>query len=170
MPFASVVTLTVRICYGPAMPTIKVRGGDKLRRVLKDAKAAQRSQVKRLAVGFFETARYPDGTPVAAVAAWNEYGTKRIPERPFFRQALDAAVRPVSRLIENAIDPKELVVDKILAGRIGETVKGEIEQRIVDLREPANAPSTIAKKGSSNPLIGKTSTMRQSVTWDILRR
>ena len=36
-------------------------------------------------VGVLENATYPDGTPVAMVAFWNEYGTKTSPVRAFFR-------------------------------------------------------------------------------------
>ena len=65
-----------------------VTGGRKLAAFLRQAKAAQASSVKGIDVGFFSTAKYPDGTPVAAVAAWNEFGTERngqqhVPERPF---------------------------------------------------------------------------------------
>lgn len=35
-------------------------------------------------VGVLESATYPDGTPVAMVAFWNEYGTKTSPVRAFF--------------------------------------------------------------------------------------
>ena len=38
-----------------------------------------------VAVGFMEGATYPDGTPVAAVAFWNEYGGPGRQPRPFFR-------------------------------------------------------------------------------------
>ena len=72
----------------------RIKGGDKLRRFLREAKSA--SRVKATEVGFFSEARYPDGTPVPAVAAWNEFGTTRIPERPFFRQALAVAPSEVA--------------------------------------------------------------------------
>lgn len=39
--------------------------------------------------GWFETARYPDGTAVAYVATIHEFGTPRIPARPFMRPAVD---------------------------------------------------------------------------------
>lgn len=42
-------------------------------------------------VGWFETAKYPDGTPVAYVAAIQEFGYPRgnIPSRPFMRPTID---------------------------------------------------------------------------------
>ena len=61
---------------------------------------AKTKDLPHLNVGFFEGATYPhsngssagnpypDGTPVAAVAAFNEFGTDRIPPRPFMRQTI----------------------------------------------------------------------------------
>lgn len=45
---------------------------------------------KQLKVGFIDGATYPDGTPVAMVAATNEYGRpeNNQPPRPFFRNAI----------------------------------------------------------------------------------
>ena len=102
-----------------AKVTVKVqqRGGKKLRRLLREAGKGGVSGVK---VGFFSTAKYQDGTPVAAVAAWNEFGTKTIPERPFFRNALAESERGVSRISSQAgIDTEKMVVDEQLAGRVG---------------------------------------------------
>src|SRR5690348_14910432 len=45
---------------------------------------------KVLRVGFLEGETYPDGTNVAQVAFWNEYGTVKSPPRPFFRQMIAA--------------------------------------------------------------------------------
>ena len=66
----------------------RVTGGRAAKQFILQAKRAQRGAVEELQVGFFATAKYPDGTPVTNVAVWNEFGTGRIPERPFFRQAL----------------------------------------------------------------------------------
>lgn len=138
-------------------------GGDKLRRILRDA---GKGGVSNVEVGFFESARYPNGTPVAAVAAWNEFGTKTIPERPFFRQAIAEMQDGIVNILKAGIDPKEGVVDQQLANRIGAYAQGQVQKSITKLDEPPNAPATVAAKGSSNPLIDK-GTMRQSVTWKV---
>lgn len=39
---------------------------------------------KQLKIGFFEHSKYPDGTPIAYVAAIQELGYGPIPPRPFF--------------------------------------------------------------------------------------
>ena len=153
------------------MPRVGVkvqrRGGKKLRKVLREI---GKGGISGIRVGFFSTARYQDknATPVAAVAAWNEFGTKAIPERPFFRRALSEAEDGIVDQLKNGIDPEKMTVDPFLAEKIGTYVQGEIQESITALREPPNAPETIAQKGSSNPLID-TNHMRGSVTYEVKR-
>ncbi len=143
--------------------SVKRTGGKKLQRLLREAGKGGVSGVK---VGFFSTARYEDGTPVAAVAAWNEFGTKTISERPFFRNALAESERSVGRILQAGLDTKKMVVDEHLAGRVGAYVQGKIQDSITALKEPPNSPSTIRAKQSSNPLVD-TGFMRDSVTWQV---
>ena len=157
---------------------VQQRGGKKLQRLLREAGKGGVSGVK---VGFFSTAKYDDkrGTPVAAVAAWNEFGTETIPERPFFRNALAEAERGISNILAKGIDTEKMVVDERLAGRVGAYVQGKIQDSIVALNDPPNAPSTIARKrkklggkkgvgGGENPLID-TGFMHNSVAWEVER-
>ena len=61
-------------------------GGDKIGKALDDI--VKRFGGDEVSVGFMEGAKYPDGTPVAAVAFWDEFGhAGRFPSppRPFFR-------------------------------------------------------------------------------------
>ena len=51
---------------------------------------------------------------------------------------------------------------------MGMKVQADVQQAITVLSSPANAPSTIAKKGSSNPLID-TGHMRQSVSHRLVK-
>ena len=146
-----------------AKVTVKRTGGRKLERFLREAGRGGVSGVK---VGFFSTARYEDGTPVAAVAAWNEFGTKNIPERPFFRQAIAQMEDGIANIIKAGIDPKKGIVDGRLADVIGAYAQGEIQDSITSLKEPPNNPATIARKGSGNPLVD-TGFMRDSVTWQV---
>ena len=78
----------------------RTTGGQRLRRHLRKAER-QRRVLKRepyVEIGFFESAKYQRGVPVAAVAAWQEFGVDfperawvRIPSRPFFREAIRAS-------------------------------------------------------------------------------
>ena len=189
-----------------AKVTVKVqqRGGKKLQRLLREAGKGGVSGVK---VGFFSTARYEDGTPVAAVAAWNEFGTgphtiapkeakvlaftgsegqtvfaksvqhPGVPERPFFRRAIAEMEDGVSKIVKSGLDPKKMVVDEQLAGRVGAYVQGKIRDSIIALNDPPNSPKTIAQKrkklhgkkgtgGGETPLID-TGAMLDAVAWEV---
>ena len=50
--------------------------------------------------------------------------------------------------------------------RAGIMFKNAIQKEITNLKEPPNSPYTIAKKGSSNPLID-SGDMRKSVKWKL---
>ena len=161
----------------------RTTGGHKLREFLRRAKAAE-SKSKGVSVGFFASARYPDGTPVAAVAAWNEFGVPSmgIPERPFFRNAIAGSEREIMPILKAGIDPKTMELDDRTAGHVGEVMAARIRNSIVALKEPENAEITIKGgwmrnrksgglflvkgKGSTNPLID-TSHMKNSVTYEV---
>lgn len=163
------------------MADLQITGGREFRSALRKAQRAR--GVDSVKVGFFKTARYPDGTPVAAVAAWNEFGTEVdgtewIPERPFFRNAARKARPLILEHLKRRIDPKTLQVDQRLADEIGLILQNAIQTEIVELKTPENAPITIhggilrirgkvvrvKGKKSENPLID-TGTMRTAVTW-----
>ena len=142
----------------------RVIGGEKLRRFTREALAAK--NVRSIEVGFFSTARYPDGTPVTNVAAWNEFGTKGrfpSPERPFFRTAIQEAPDKLVRVMKIHVDSRKLVVDERIAGLLGQEMVNEIQYQITHGDWKDNAEWTIAAKGSSRPLID-TAFMRMSVT------
>ncbi len=142
---------------------VQQRGGEKLRRLLREAAKRRDTTVK---VGFFSEARYEDGTPVAAVAAWNEFGTEDIPERRFFRRALAEVEDGVTNIVKAGIDTEKMVVDDRLAGRVGAYVAGQVQESITALKEPPNASGTVRQKGSNNPLLD-TGHMRNSVGWSV---
>ena len=149
------------------MAKTRVKGGKQIKDFLRKARSAQR--IKNTEVGFFQDARYPDGTPVTNVAAWNEFGTSNgVPERPFFRLAIAGAEDDLLALLEREIDPKTLAITQQLADRVGLTLQAAIRLSITHLRNPPNAPRTILPrpvgKGSSNPLIDE-GIMRESVTF-----
>jgi hypothetical protein len=105
---------------------------------------------------------------VISKAIWNEFGTRRIPERPFFRNAMRKNRKKYVSLM--AARAKQIVEQKETVSRainqLGVMAVGDVQYEIVALRHPPNAPSTIKAKGSSNPLID-TGEMRQSVTYQV---
>ena len=52
---------------------------------------------------------------------------------------------------------------------IGARAAAVMKNTIRDFDDPPNAPSTIAKKKSANPLVD-TGLMMQSVTWDVRKK
>ena len=109
-------------------------------------------------VGVLENATYPDGTPVAMVAFWNEYGTKRSPVRAFFRTTVSEQkknwVLSVQNLMKMHNDPKRVM------GLIGVHMQEQIVQSINTWSDPPNSAYTIAKKGFDKPLVERGIMMR----------
>ena len=141
----------------------RIKGGKKLDAFLRKAKYAK--GVKEVEVGFYDTATYPPVRtglrggqkqkphPVTIVALWNEFGTKNIPERPFFRNAIVSMQDPVINILKADVNPKTMQVTMRLANKVGQLGQTEIRRSIVRLVTPPNAEWTIKNKGSSNPLI-----------------
>lgn len=116
-----------------------------------------------LEVGFFDSARYPSGEFVASVASDNEYGKSTIPPRPFFRGAIFHNSREWGERIFKFM--KQASGEKAL-GMLGESVRVDIVKSIDKTLTPPNSPYTIAKKGSSHPLID-TGLLRASVSFQV---
>ena len=111
-----------------------------------------------LKVGFFD-GKYQNGASIPSVAFWNEYGTfsklnnPHIPPRPFMRNVTDDKSK-MERLAQIAkIELEKGAEGEAIANTMGEVLVTMIKQSIQTGKFEANAPSTIAKKGSSRPLI-----------------
>jgi hypothetical protein len=108
----------------------------------------------------------PEGqrTTLAEVATFNEFGTERIPERSFIRSTMDENRRKL--LMENIKLFFQMAAGKMnterALGILGKKITSLIKRKITTLTTPPNAPITILRKGSGNPLID-TGFMRQSV-------
>lgn len=120
---------------------------------------------KKLKVGIFESAKYDDGTPVAQVAFWQEFGTAKIPMRPFFRNAIAKNARKWGNSVTTALIGTN-DSEKALK-MLGEIMRGDIVLSLTNLNTPPNAPSTIKQKGSSNPLID-TGLLKNSISWELV--
>lgn len=119
---------------------------------------------KNLEVGFFEVSKYENGVYVASVASFNEYGTAKIPPRPFFRNAIAKNSNKWNDILANEL--RNSVDVELAYNRVGEVAKGDIVESIMQTNTPPNSPLTIAKKKSSKPLVD-TSFMRSSVNYKV---
>jgi len=98
-------------------------------------------------VGFFESAHYPDGTPVANVAAIQEYGTVagNIPPRPFMRPTIDQQKEAWSELFKKGaklIFKGRLTTVQVLNG-LGMVASGNCRETIASITEPELSDRTI---------------------------
>lgn len=128
-----------------------VRGGHKFERKLREM-LEKLNRPGALRVGFLENAKYPDGTPVAAVAAWNNYGTGRAPPRPFFSNFIAENQGTWPDDIAKLLKRTDYDADQVLR-LMGERMKGQLQKSIRELMTPPLAPSTIKAKGFDKPLI-----------------
>lgn len=130
-----------------------VKGGKKFAQVLERvAVALSKPAVAR--IGFLEGSRYPDGTPVALVAAIQDYGAPAagVPARPFFRNMIAAKKQEWPGAIAKALKRTDNDVEKAL-DMVGAGIAGQLRQSIRDTNLPPLKAATIARKQSSKPLI-----------------
>ena len=114
-----------------------------------------------------EGATYPDGTSVAAVAAFNEFGVPSHgqPPRPFFRRMIAEKSDSWPDAIAANLKATDYDVELTL-NRVGAGIAGQLQLSIRDLVDPILAASTIRAKGFSKPLID-TAVMINSVQWEV---
>lgn len=107
---------------------------------------------------------------VALYAAVNEYGREdgSIPARPFMRPAFQSRrVKGAMKSVQEYLRDKTSL-NQMLNG-IGRASVAAIVANINAHPPPPNAPSTIARKGSSGTLVD-TGRMKQSITYSIRKR
>lgn len=119
---------------------MEIKGGDRLEAELKRL-AAGATSASEVRVGFLEGATYPDGTPLATVAFWNEFGTKSAPPRPFFRTMVATQSPKWGPMIATLLKANDGDA-KIALEQMGEEIKGELKDSIVNTNSPPNSPVT----------------------------
>lgn len=107
-------------------------------------------QSKQAKIGWFEASKYPDGTPVAYVAAIQEMGApgKSIPPRPTMRPAAietEKKVRELAAQGAKAILSGSQTADTVMEG-IASTVQSQISKNIATLTEPPLSPITLGAR------------------------
>ena len=93
------------------------------------------------------------GVPIAEYATYNEYGTEKIPSRPFMATSADENKgwnAPVKRAISGIIDGAEVISQM---NTVGEKMKTDIKKNIGTYRFKPLKPATVKKKGHDIQLI-----------------
>lgn len=95
------------------------------------------------------------GLSIAEYAAYNEYGTKNTPSRPFMRESFDENSSRISKDIDTRyrqVQAGKLDIRSALS-LVGLRHTKDIQKKIGSSMAPANSPATIAIKGSDRTLI-----------------
>jgi len=106
-----------------------------------------------------------NGASLPMVAATVEFGKENQPERPFLRGGIRKALPTVRRVAARdlaAVARGQKTIDGAL-DMTGVIAVGAVKQFMVGPNFEPNAPSTIAKKGSSQPTVDQAQ-LRQSIT------
>lgn len=146
--------------------SMNTKGWDKIQRNLTRGAGNYTNRV-----GFFKGS-YEHAT-VPQVAAWQEEGTSIIPPRPFIRMGL-------MKKVENGLVLKHIPkVNLIASGKmtwrqlnkeLSKDLVEALQESILYWDDPMNRPSTIAKKGFDDPLIGLTGKLFNNVESKVVRR
>lgn len=129
-------------------------------------------------IGILENSSYPDGENVAYIGGVHEFGTDIagrgnktvIPKRSFIRMPLEKKSAEITKLVEKNLQ-KNLAKGDIeqIFKEVGIACEIQIQQAFETSgfgTWESNKDSTVAKKGSSKPLID-TGVLRKSITWKV---
>lgn len=135
---------------------------DELTRALKDA--------NREIVAGIQAGAVKDGLQVAEYATFNEFGTSKIPARPFMRGYIDNNLAQLTGFCRNGVTQITLGNTDFttFANAVGLEMVNGIKKSITSGDWIPNAPETIKRKKSAKPLID-TARMLNSVTYAVRR-
>lgn len=111
-------------------------------------------------VGYFESAKYPDGTPVAYVASIQEFGWGPIPPRSFMRTTVAEQSqewtrqfgRAAAAIAKGKIDPAAALE------QLGALAAADVRKKITEISSPPLKEATVAarlRKRADKKTVGK---------------
>lgn len=116
--------------------------------------AMDEMRTKQVRVGWFDTAKYEDGTPVAYVATVQEFGSPKqnIPARPFMRPTV--AENKQGWIKQLGQGGKLVFAGKLqysqMIGQFGMQAAGQVAETIASVTTPALGASTLRARASRN--------------------
>jgi HK97 gp10 family phage protein len=125
------------------MTNVTVTGGDKYKAVLEKIARLKLTAQAGIPAGATTT----DGKSIPMYAAYNEFGTSRIPARPFMRTTASEHQNEWCETLAGALKG-EILKDnaKGAMGLVGEQMKAHIQQTIQKGSFAPNSPKTVANK------------------------
>jgi hypothetical protein len=124
--------------------TVKVKSGsgkDKFAKLMEQAKTVD------VKVGWVDSSKYENGTPVAYVASIQEYGAPRvsIPPRPFMRPTIISKKNSWTKIIENEakkmIDGEQTINQTMEV--VGLIAEADVREKIISIQEPELSDVTL---------------------------
>ena len=116
-------------------------------------------------IGIHEDAgQHEGGVTNAQLGAIHEFGTDNIPARPWLAPGVRSGDVEYLTIITDAVAAGESL--SVALDRVGVVAASKAQLYMTELSSPANAASTIANKGSSNPLID-TGALRASIAYKV---
>ena len=146
------------------------------KKLINVSKIAKELSKHKTAVGFFSNATYPDGTSVAEVAIYNEYGDPtrgRLP-RSFMRNAIAKNKKDWEKILSHYIaESFENGNTKKPFDIIGLKAQADIKTSIAEFETPALKLSTIKQKiakGQTAKPLEATKVMLDSVSYEVVNK
>lgn len=146
--------------------------GDGIARLRKELESIGKTN---LGVGFFDTAVYPGGTPVAYVASIQEFGWGPIPPRSFMRTTMAEKKQEWEKNFVSGF--KAVLNGKVNVSQVyeqmGMKIVGDIKKKISSIQDPALSPLTLmarkdrrdhAKNAKKNAKFGPQKQFKMSGT------
>lgn len=120
-----------------------ISGGAKLEARLKEIARKVKTKAN-VRVGFLENATYPDGTPVAMVAAIQEFGapSRNIPPRPYFRTMVKEKSDSWADATSNLLVSNNFDAIKTL-NQVGAGISGQLQESIKKQNQPPLSKVTL---------------------------
>lgn len=131
---------------------VKWKSGGNGKLIAKLKKIGNGGKKTKLTAGFYKGAKYEDGTPVAQVAAWNNFGTIEnggfTPPRPFFNDAIDQNMDKWSEGLAKRLKETDYDVKNSME-RLGLRMRSDIQKQIDKGNYEPNAKSTKRRKANA---------------------
>jgi hypothetical protein len=143
-----------------------------IEKIISQAKKISDQNKNHVAIGFLKDfdSKYENGEDVVSVAVQNEFGTDKIPARPFMRRTATTIRPKLNQLRINLVKKiirGEVGIDQALE-KIGIYYKNKIKYTINHDEFIKNAPSTIAKKGEGKRPLIDTKRMFKAINYKLV--
>lgn len=166
--------------------SVKTKGLDKFNKFMNDLQKSV-ANVRPVKIGYFSTAKYPSGQPIASIAVHHEFGAPNnrffgkaaapIPARPTMRPAMTKLRNEFPKIVKILASKYEKNIPRFyqdFPGHIGLRGGAYIQREIANFSDPGLSETTlhirstrkVNRTTSTKPLID-TGAMRLAVSYQV---